>query len=73
LALFKITEVRQGLEEEREGVVIRSNRVSVHVGVYRKRSVRDVGVREGSDESVANENMGSVELGEEGESGFQKP
>lgn len=71
--MFKITEVRQGLEEEREGVVIRSNRVFVHVGVYRKRSVRDVGVREGSDESVANENMGSVELGEEGESGVQKP
>lgn len=71
--MFKITEVRQGLEEEREGVVIRRNRVSVHVGVYRKRSVRDVGVREGSDESVANENMGSVELGKEGESGVQTP
>lgn len=73
--MVKITEVRQGLEEEREGVVIRSNRVSVGVGVgvYRMRSVRDVGVREGSNESVANENMGSVELGEEGESGFQKP
>lgn len=59
--MFKITEVRQGLEEEREGVVIRSNRVSLHAGVYRKRGVRDVGVREGSDQSVENENMGSKE------------
>ena len=65
--MFKIAEVRQGLEEEREGVVIRNNRVSFHVGVYRKRGVRDVGMREGSDQSVANENTPR----DEGESGVQ--
>ena len=66
LALFKIVGVRQGLKEEREGVVISKYRVFKHVGVYIERGVRDVGMREGFNESVANENMGSGELGEEG-------
>jgi hypothetical protein len=38
----------------------------MHVGVYIERGVRDVGMREAFNESVANENMGSRELGEEG-------
>ena len=60
LSLFKIMGVRQGLKEEREGIIISKNTVSMHVGVYIERGVGDVRVREGSNESVANENMGSV-------------
>lgn len=71
LALFKLTEVGQGLEEEREGVIVRNNRLSVHAGVNKERVVRDARVSKGSNESVANENMGSGKLGEEGESGVQ--
>lgn len=58
-AQLKFTEVRQGLEEEREGIVIRKGRVSVHVAVYGERGMRDVGVRKGSNNCVAYENMGS--------------
>ena len=60
LSLFKIMGVRQGLKEEREGIIIRKNTVSMHVGVYIERGMGDVRVRDGSNESVANENMGSV-------------
>ena len=65
LAFEVVPTVRQGLEKKREGVVIRKNRVAVHVGVNRVRNVRVMDAREGSDESVANENMGSMEVGEE--------
>lgn len=60
LSLFKIMGVRQGLKEEREGIIISKYTVFLHVGVDIERGVGDVRVREGSNESVANENMGSV-------------
>ncbi|KAJ6680188.1 hypothetical protein OIU79_019825 [Salix purpurea] len=65
LAFEVVPTVRQGLEKKREGVVIRKDRVGVHVGVNRVRNVRVMDAREGSDERVANENMGSMEVGEE--------
>lgn len=46
-------------------MVIRQNRISKHVGVYRIRNVRDLGVREGFNERVASEDMGYVQLVEE--------
>lgn len=60
LGLFKIMGVRQGLKEEREGIIISKYTVSMHVVVYIERGVGDVRVREGSNESITNENMGSV-------------
>ena len=62
LPLRKISKVRYRLENEWESVVIWSNRVSIHVGVYRYRVVRTLGVRKSSDKGVANE---SLELGVE--------
>lgn len=35
------------------------------MGIYRKRNTWDLGVREGPDKRIANENMGSGEGGEE--------
>lgn len=46
-------------------MVIRQNRISKHVGVYRIRNVRDLGVREGFNKRVASEDMGYVQLVEE--------
>lgn len=41
------------------------NRISAHVGIYRIWGLRDLRVREGSNEGVADEDMGSMDLGEE--------
>lgn len=60
LGLFKIMGVRQGFKEERKSIIISKNTASVHVGVYIERGVGDVRVREGSNEIITNENMGSV-------------
>ena len=65
LPLFKLHKVRRRLKHEREGVVIRQNIISKHVGVYRIRNVRDLGVREGFNKRVASEDMGYVQLVEE--------
>ena len=69
LALSRVPEVGQRLEENREGVVVWGNGGSGHVGVDGERDVGDVGVREGSDEGVAGEDMGGWELGEDVEVG----
>lgn len=48
--------------------MIRGNGISVHVGVDKWRGVRSIGVREGSEESVAYEGVGfGVVVYEEGE------
>lgn len=67
LPLFEVPRVGQKLKKEREGEVIWKDRVGVHVGIHRERSMkkRSRGMREGSHERIANENMGSGQLGEE--------
>lgn len=66
--LSELPRVGQGLEEEREGEIIGMDGVFAHVGIHRERNVRDAGEREGSDENVADEDMGSREVGEEAQS-----
>ncbi|PON65715.1 hypothetical protein PanWU01x14_114580 [Parasponia andersonii] len=58
-------EVRQGFKKKRESEMVTRNGVSEHVKVYGEWFImRIVGVREGSNKRVANENMGSTDLGE---------
>lgn len=66
-AMSELPRVGQGLEEEREGEVIGMDGVPAHVSIHRERNARCAGESEGSDESVADEDMGSREVGEEGQ------
>lgn len=73
LSWKEVMGVRERLEEEREGEVVGEDGVAVHVVVYGERGVRNVGVGEGSDERVVNENMGFWnEVGEEKQSRVEK-
>lgn len=63
----ELPRVGEGLEEEREGEVIGTDGVLAHVGIHPERNVRGAGQRKGSDESVADEDMGPREVGEEGQ------
>lgn len=63
LPLFEVPGIGQGLEEDREGVVIGKNGAFIHVGVNRERDVRGVGMSKDSDEGIAGEDMGFPELG----------
>lgn len=72
LAMFEVSEVREGLENEREGVVIGRDGGLVHLGVDLDGVVVQLGMGEGPDEIVANEDMGSVELVEEVEGRAQE-
>lgn len=72
LAMFEVSEVREGLENEREGVVIGRDGGLVHLGVDLNGVLVQLGMGEGPDEIVANEDMGSVELVEEVEGRAQE-
>lgn len=73
LGLKEVTGVRERLEKKRKSEIVGEDRVAVHVGVYGKRGVRNVGVGEGSDETVVNENVGfRNEVGEEKQSRVEK-
>lgn len=72
LAMFEVSEVREGLENEREGVVIGRDGGLVHLGVDLDGVLVQLGMGEGPDEIVANEDMGSVELVEEVEGRAQE-
>ena len=63
--LFVLTEVRQRFKKKRESEIVRKNGVFIHMDVYRERFMRSMGMREGFDKRIANENMGSTNLGEE--------
>lgn len=58
LRLYRLAGVGEGLEEEREGVVVGKDGEFSHVGVEGEREERGVGVGEGSDERVENEDVG---------------
>lgn len=72
LAMFEVSEVREGLENEREGVVIGRDGGLVHLGVDLDGVLVQLGMGEGPDEIVANEDMGSEELVEEVEGRAQE-
>lgn len=62
LPLLEVPKVGQRFKKEREGEVVWKDGVCVHVSVYREwgmRRSRSRGMREGSNERIANENMGS--------------
>lgn len=63
LPTYDVPGIGNRLQEEWEGEVVGKNGAFVHVGVDREGDLRGVGVREGSDEGVADENMGFGDLG----------
>lgn len=76
LRLSEVLGGGEGLEEEREGVVVGEDGVAVHVGEdgeWGEGVMVVVGVGEGSDEGVEDENVGSGdEEGEEKQSGVEE-
>ncbi|KAF8393348.1 hypothetical protein HHK36_021591 [Tetracentron sinense] len=62
-----VFKLREELKNEREGEIVWRIGAFVHMGVHRNGSMRRMSMRKGSNERVADKDMGSVELVEEEE------